>query len=122
MRSRIEPNVTVECPTCGHTGVLTREALSHFSIQPNTPIAAFVKRLRCRRCGSKAKRAGDPEAAAAESVVRYHHNKTDTRSLELGCKSSESGRERSIGRRAPAAVTKAIGHTMVDVVSHLSPQ
>jgi hypothetical protein len=53
MRSRIEPNVTVECLTCGHIGVLTLEALSHFSIQPNTPVAAFVKRLRCRRCGSQ---------------------------------------------------------------------
>jgi hypothetical protein len=52
MRSRHEPNVSVQCLTCGHTGLLTREALSRFSIQPDTPIAAFVKRLRCRRCGS----------------------------------------------------------------------
>jgi hypothetical protein len=122
MRSRIEPNVTVECPTCGHTGVLTREALSHFSIQPNTPIAAFVKRLRCRRCGSQSKACWRPGSRGSRKRREVHHNKTDTRSLELGCKSSESGRERSIGRRAPAAVTKAIGHTMVDVVSHLSPQ
>ena len=53
VRSRYEPNVTVECLTCGHTGVLTQEALSRFSIRPNTPIAAFIKRLRCRRCGSQ---------------------------------------------------------------------
>jgi hypothetical protein len=53
MRSRNERNVVVECLTCGHTGVLTREALSRFSIGPNTPIAAFVKRLRCHRCGSQ---------------------------------------------------------------------
>jgi hypothetical protein len=52
-RSCHEQNVTVECLTCGHIGVLTREALTRFSIQPNTPIAAFVKRLRCRRCGSQ---------------------------------------------------------------------
>jgi hypothetical protein len=53
MRSRKEQNVVVECLSCGHTGILTREALSRFSIGPNTPIAAFVKRLRCRRCGSQ---------------------------------------------------------------------
>jgi hypothetical protein len=53
IRSRSEPSVSVECLTCGHIGVLTREALSRFSIAPNTPIAAFVKRLRCRRCGSQ---------------------------------------------------------------------
>jgi hypothetical protein len=52
-RSHYEQNVTVECLTCGHTGVPTREALSRFSVGPNTPIAAFVKRLRCRRCGSQ---------------------------------------------------------------------
>jgi ribosomal protein L37E len=53
MRPRDEPNVTVQCLRCGHTGLLTREALLRFSIQPDTPIAAFVKRLRCRRCGSR---------------------------------------------------------------------
>ena len=53
IRSRHEQNVTVECLKCGHIGVLTPEALSRCSIQPHTPIAAFVKRLRCRRCGSQ---------------------------------------------------------------------
>jgi hypothetical protein len=51
--SPYQQNVSVECLTCGHTGVLTREALSRFSIAPNSPIAAFVKRLRCHRCGSR---------------------------------------------------------------------
>ncbi len=51
--SRHEDNVTVECLKCGHIGVLTPEALSRFSIGPNTPITAFVKRLRCHRCGSQ---------------------------------------------------------------------
>ncbi len=42
-----------ECLTCGHTAVLTPRALSRFSIGPNAPIAAFVKRVRCHRCGSQ---------------------------------------------------------------------
>jgi hypothetical protein len=29
------------------------ETLSRFAIAPTTPIAAFVKRLRCGRCGSQ---------------------------------------------------------------------
>ena len=49
-----EMNVAVECLKCGHVGVLTREALARFSIQRDAPIAAFVKRLRCRRCAVKA--------------------------------------------------------------------
>ena len=35
------------------SGALTGEALAKFSVAPSTPIAAFVKRLRCRRCGSQ---------------------------------------------------------------------
>jgi hypothetical protein len=50
---RTEPGVTIECLHCGHVGVLTREMLSRLAITPQTPIAAFVKRLRCRKCGSQ---------------------------------------------------------------------
>jgi hypothetical protein len=50
---RTESGVTVQCLRCGHVGVLNREALSRLAIAPNTPIAAFVKRLRCRKCGSQ---------------------------------------------------------------------
>jgi hypothetical protein len=50
---RTEPGVTVQCLSCGHVGVLTREALARLAIAPGTPIAAFVKRLRCRKCGSR---------------------------------------------------------------------
>jgi len=49
-----EMNVTVECLKCGHVGVLTREALARFSIPRDAPLAAFVKRLRCRGCAVKA--------------------------------------------------------------------
>ena len=48
-----EMKVAVECLKCGHVGVLTREALTRFSIQRDAPIAAFVKRPRCRRCAIK---------------------------------------------------------------------
>jgi hypothetical protein len=50
---RTEPTVTVECLSCRHVGVLTGAALSRRAITPSTPIAAFVKRLRCSKCGSR---------------------------------------------------------------------
>jgi hypothetical protein len=34
---RTEPGVTVQCLSCGHVGVLTREALSRLAIAPGTP-------------------------------------------------------------------------------------
>jgi hypothetical protein len=48
-----QQTVRVQCLRCGHFGVLTAETLSRLAIAPSTPIAAFVKRLRCRRCGSQ---------------------------------------------------------------------
>ena len=54
---RTERSVWVQCLRCGHVGVLTVETLSRLAIAPSTPIAAFVKRLRCRRCGSQSVRA-----------------------------------------------------------------
>ena len=45
-----EGGVTVECLKCGHIGFLNLKLLSRAAVAPGTPIAAFVKRLRCRRC------------------------------------------------------------------------
>ena len=50
---RTEFGVTVECLRCRHVGVLSRETLARLAITPNTPIASFIKRLRCRKCGSR---------------------------------------------------------------------
>ena len=50
---RAEPTVTVECLSCRHVGVLTGAALSRLAIMPDTPIATFVKRLRCSKCGGR---------------------------------------------------------------------
>ena len=50
---RGEPTVTVERLSCRHIGVLTGASLSRLAIMPDTPIATFVKRLRCSKCGSR---------------------------------------------------------------------
>ena len=62
-------SVRVQCLRCGHFNVLTPDMLSRLAIAPNTPIAAFVKRLRCRKCGSQSvlatrKSSRQPVAAA----------------------------------------------------------
>jgi hypothetical protein len=37
---------------CRHEAILDASALASFDVKPNTPIAAFVQRLRCTNCGS----------------------------------------------------------------------
>ena len=44
--------VVVGCLHCGHEGSLSHTALVRFGLDPNAPIAAYVKRLRCSKCGS----------------------------------------------------------------------
>jgi DNA-directed RNA polymerase subunit RPC12/RpoP len=44
--------VLVRCPHCHHRSILSERALAGFGVNPNAPIAAFVKRLRCSKCGS----------------------------------------------------------------------
>ncbi|MGO9047786.1 MAG: hypothetical protein ACLQFW_13020 [Xanthobacteraceae bacterium] len=67
---RTEPGVTVECLHCGHVAVLTHERLSRLAIAPNTPIVKFVKRLRCRKCGSQWPRFDPPFARSKKNVRR----------------------------------------------------
>jgi hypothetical protein len=44
--------IAVRCLTCRHRGVIAERDLVRFGITPGTPVAQFVKRLRCRQCGS----------------------------------------------------------------------
>jgi len=47
--------------------------LSRWAIAPNTPIAAFVKRLRCRKCGSRS------VLATRKPVLRRLERKSEQR-------------------------------------------
>jgi hypothetical protein len=44
--------VVVRCLHCGHEGSLSRNDLIRVGFNPDAPIAAYVKRLRCSKCGS----------------------------------------------------------------------
>ena len=59
--------VMVRCLRCRHRNMLSPHALAAFGLPPDAPIAAFVKRLRCSKCGSgsvMANRVANNEAAA----------------------------------------------------------
>src|SRR5437868_1978656 len=44
--------ILVECLTCRHQGMIFERELVRFGLKPGMPIGRFVKRLRCRKCGS----------------------------------------------------------------------
>jgi hypothetical protein len=48
----VEFVVQVQCLQCRHKSILSAQELADFGIKPEAPIASFVKRLRCRNCGS----------------------------------------------------------------------
>ena len=44
--------IVVRCLSCQHRGVIAERDLVRFGLKEGAPIAQFVKRLRCRKCGS----------------------------------------------------------------------
>jgi phage FluMu protein Com len=58
--------IKVECLRCRHVGQITDVELSRRGIKRDAPIVSFIKRLRCRKCGSqsvRATRAADRKAS-----------------------------------------------------------
>ncbi len=45
-------SIAVQCLRCRHKGFLSEQSLRRYGLKPGAPISAFVKRLRCSRCGS----------------------------------------------------------------------
>jgi hypothetical protein len=43
--------IAVRCLSCRHRSTIDVAALQRFGLKPDAPIAAFVKRLRCSKCG-----------------------------------------------------------------------
>jgi hypothetical protein len=44
--------VRVICLRCRHEGIVAERTLVLLGLKSNEPISAFVKRLRCSKCGS----------------------------------------------------------------------
>ena len=45
-------DIKVECLRCRHVGRLSDAELARRGIKAGAPIASFIKRLRCTKCGS----------------------------------------------------------------------
>jgi predicted nucleic-acid-binding Zn-ribbon protein len=61
--------IQVLCLRCRHEGFVTGRVLVQLGLKSNEPIRAFVKRLRCSKCGSgsvMAKRIRSKGVAAAQ--------------------------------------------------------
>ena len=55
--------IVVRCLHCRHEAVLTSTELVAHGVKPDSPIAGFVRRLKCSQCGSGsvlAKRSAKP--------------------------------------------------------------
>jgi hypothetical protein len=44
--------IVVRCLSCRHRGGIAEGDLVRFGVKPGAPVARFIKRLRCRKCGS----------------------------------------------------------------------
>ena len=71
MPDRTQCAVVVRCLSCRQRAVLTERELVRFVVKEAAPIAQFVKRLKCRKCGS------------ASVMARRSHSKTAARTSLL---------------------------------------
>jgi hypothetical protein len=65
--------ILLRCLSCRHEGILDDAALARFGANSTAPIASFVKRLRCTKCGSAsvvANRIFETEARARRAQRR----------------------------------------------------
>jgi hypothetical protein len=51
MPPAVSTYIYVRCMSCRHRSTLNAAALKRFGLKPDAPIASFVKRLRCTKCG-----------------------------------------------------------------------
>jgi hypothetical protein len=60
----VSTSISVSCMRCRHRSTLDAAELKRFGLKPDAPIASFVKRLRCTKCGSGSVMAERVPAAA----------------------------------------------------------
>ena len=86
--------VLVRCLHCHHRSTLDPQTLAAFGIKPDAPIAAFVKRLRCTKCGSG--------SVMATRVANYEAAARRLRACGTLCPSLAAFRRPGPSRRRPA--------------------
>lgn len=64
LHSGVEPAVRVRCLRCRHETRLSESRLRNYGVSSGAPIASYVKRLRCKKCGSQSLEASQVEMPA----------------------------------------------------------
>jgi hypothetical protein len=64
MPPAVSTYIYVRRMSCRHRSTLNAAALKRFGLKPDAPIASFVKRLRCTKCGGGSVMAERVPAAA----------------------------------------------------------
>jgi hypothetical protein len=62
----VRRQIVIGCLQCGHCSLMSENTLLDYGLEPGTPIALFVKRLRCQDCGSHSVKAYREEMSPAE--------------------------------------------------------
>jgi hypothetical protein len=68
MPAAVSASISVRCMRCRHRSTLDTAALKRPGLRSGAPIASFVKRLRCTKCG------GGGGSGMAERVSAAAHN------------------------------------------------
>jgi hypothetical protein len=66
MPAAVGTSISVRCMSCRHLSTLNAASLKRFGVKPDAPIASYIKRLRCTKCGSG--------SVMAERVPAEAHN------------------------------------------------
>jgi hypothetical protein len=72
VRAQSADAIVVRCLHCRHQAVLSGADLAAHGVTPDSPIAGFVRRLKCSECGSGsvlAKRVMKPQPKAAHRRI-----------------------------------------------------
>jgi len=48
--------ISIECLSCKHRSSIPEDQLTTFGLSPDAPIAKFIRRLICTKCGSRSVR------------------------------------------------------------------
>jgi hypothetical protein len=61
--------ICVECLHCRHRGILSDRILTRYGLSAEAPIASFVRRLTCERCGHHSVKAFRAPVGTTRSFV-----------------------------------------------------
>jgi|GEM_PF-6447592 len=86
-----QPAVRVRCLRCRHESRLTETGLRQFGIPPAAAIASYVKRLRCKKCGSQSVEASHVETPQPVQISETYLVRRSTKDAAMLQEPGENG-------------------------------